>query len=50
LSRFGQLGQRQLLTLISPYPYHILAWYSHKKVGFGARKRPYMGVLPRSAR
>jgi hypothetical protein len=31
LSRFGQLGQRQLLTSISPYPHHILAWDSHQK-------------------
>jgi hypothetical protein len=31
LSRFGQLGQRQLLTSISPYPDRILAWDSHKK-------------------
>jgi hypothetical protein len=31
LSRFGQLGQRQLLTSISPYPNRILAWDSHKK-------------------
>jgi hypothetical protein len=31
LSRFGQLGQRQLLTSISPYPDRILAWDSHQK-------------------
>jgi hypothetical protein len=31
LSRFGQLGQRQLLTSISPYPDRSLAWDSHQK-------------------
>jgi hypothetical protein len=31
LSRFGHLGQRQLLTSISPYPDRILAWDSHQK-------------------
>jgi hypothetical protein len=38
LSRFGQLGQRQLLTPISPYPDRILAWDSYQKGRIWCRK------------